>query len=330
MNRTARPALFSVCRTALCLLLFAVPAMAEWFSDEQDKMGTRVEVQLWSEDAAAATALLTAAMAEFDRIEQAMSTYIESSEISRVNRLAATRPQEVSAELFTLLQKALEISALTDGAFDITYDSVGQLYDYRAGKHPDPLEVEALLETIDYRHVLLNEARRTVAFAVPGVRINLGGIAKGYAVERVIELLEAAGVRHALATAGGDTRLLGKRREAPWVVGIRDPDNAGAVFTRIALEDEAISTSGDYERFFMEDGVRYHHILNPADGVSAGGVRSVTVIGPSATVTDGLSTSVFVMGREQGLALIDRLPDYEALIVLSDNEFAVSAGLRPE
>ncbi len=329
MTRAVAPAFARACCLALSLLP-AMPATAAWFSDVQDKMGTRVEVQLWSDDAAAAEALLSAAMAEFDRIEQAMSTYIETSEMSRVNRLAATRPQPVSAELFTLLQKALEISALTDGAFDITYDSIGYLYDYRAGQYPDPLEVEALLDKINYRHVLLNDERRTVAFAVPGVRINLGGIAKGYAVEQVIGLLQAAGVKHALATAGGDTRILGRRLEAPWVVGIRDPDNADAVFTRIALEDEAISTSGDYERFFIEDGVRYHHILNPASGTSADGVRSVSVIGPSATVTDGLSTSVFVMGRERGLALIDRLPDYEALIVLSDSEYAVSAGLRPD
>lgn len=293
-------------------------------------MGTRVEVQLWSDDAGDAEALLAAAMAEFDRIEQAMSTYIDSSEISRVNREAADRPQEISAELFALLEKAREISELTDGAFDITFDSVGQLYDYRARRHPDPLEIDVLLEKIDYRHVLLNAERGTVAFAVPGVRINLGGIAKGYAVEKVIEFLQGAGVNHALATAGGDTRILGQRLDAPWVVGVRDPNNANAVFTRVALSDEAISTSGDYERFFMEDGVRYHHILNPAKGTSATGVRSVSVIGPSATVTDGLSTSVFVMGREKGLQLIDRLPDYEALIVLSDSEYAVSEGLRPD
>ncbi|MBT8423157.1 MAG: FAD:protein FMN transferase [Gammaproteobacteria bacterium] len=308
----------------------AAPVAAAWFSDVQEKMGTLVEVQLWSEDAAEAEALLATAMAEFDRIEQAMSTYIETSEISRVNRDAATRPQTVSAELFQLLEKAQEIAELTDGAFDITYDSVGQLYDYRARRHPDPLEIETRLGTINYRHLLLNPEERTVTFAVPGVRINLGGIAKGYAVGKVIEFLESAGIEHALATAGGDTRILGQRQDAPWVVGIRDPNNANAVFTRVALQDEAISTSGDYERFFIEDGVRYHHILNPSKGTSATGVRSVSVIGPSATVTDGLSTSVFVMGREKGLALIDQLPDYEALIVLSDDEYAVSKGLRPD
>jgi len=315
---------------ALVGLLTGEVAVAEWFSDAQDKMGTRVEVQLWAEESQEAEALLAASMAEFDRIEQAMSTYISTSEVSRVNREAASRPQPVSSELFALLQKAQEISELTDGDFDITFDSVGQLYDFRSRKHPDPLEIDAQLAKIDYRHVLLDAEKFTVTFRVPGVRINLGGIAKGHAVEAVIEFLRSAGVEHALATAGGDTRILGQRLDAPWVVGIRDPNNANAVFTRVALQDESISTSGDYERYFIEDGTRYHHILNPSDGKSATGMRSVSVIGPSATVTDGLSTSVFVMGREQGLKLIDQLPDYEALIVLSDSEYAVSKGLRPD
>ncbi|TDJ42455.1 MAG: FAD:protein FMN transferase, partial [Gammaproteobacteria bacterium] len=151
---------------------------------------------------------------------------------------------------------------------------------------------------------------------------------KGYAVERVIEMLADAGIRHALATAGGDTRLLGDRRDKPWIVGIRDPNDKDAVFTRLALNDEAISTSGDYERYFIEDGKRYHHILRPVDGKPVEGVRSVTVIGPDATMTDGLSTSIFVMGPEAGLAMIAKLPDYEA-VVITDEQLFYSEGLNP-
>ena len=163
----------------------------------------------------------------------------------------------------------------------------------------------------------------------PGVRINLGGIAKGYSVESVIALLRKAGVQHAMAAAGGDTRLLGKRGEKPWIVGIRDPDQADEFVTRLALDDEAISTSGDYERFFIEDGVRYHHILNPSTGKSANELRSVTVIGPDATMTDGLSTSVFVLGQKAGLALIESLADYETLIVDKQHRVVFSTGLDP-
>jgi thiamine biosynthesis lipoprotein len=307
----------------------AQPAVADWYTDVQEKMGTRVEIQLWSEDPAEAARLLASGMAEFDRIEALMSTYMADSEMSRINRFAADEPQLVTAELFGLLQKAQEISELTDGAFDITFDSVGQFYDFRQRQRPDALQISEHIDNIDYRQVVLNEVDRTVAFKAKGVRINLGGIAKGHAVEKVIDLLSDAGVTQALATAGGDTRILGKKGDKPWVVGIRDPNDEKAVFTRVALDDEAISTSGDYERFFVEDGVRYHHILSPASGRPVSGVRSVSVIGPSATVTDGLSTSVFVMGSEKGMELIARLPDYEALIV-TNTEYYYSPGLSPD
>jgi thiamine biosynthesis lipoprotein len=161
------------------------------------------------------------------------------------------------------------------------------------------------------------------------VIINLGGIAKGYAVESVINLLRDAGIRHAMATAGGDTRLLGDRRGRPWMVGIRDPDSGEDVVTRLALIDEAISTSGDYERFFVEDDVRYHHILNPDTGRSAGMLRSASVIGPDATVTDGLSTSVFVLGPEKGLQLIESYEGYEAVLIDPDHSVHFSSGLDP-
>ncbi len=317
-------------RGLVCLCLLASPALADWHSASADKMGTRMDVQLWHEDPAVAQRLLDAAMAEFDRIEDAMSTYRESSEISVVNRDAAARAVVVSQELFELVARAVELGEQTGGAFDITYDSIGQLYDYRAGQRPDAEAINARLAAIDYRLVQLDESAHSIRFAREGVRINLGGIAKGYAVEAVIDQLRAAGVQHALATAGGDTRLLGDRRGKPWIVGIRDPDDEQGLVTRLALQDEAISTSGDYERFFDDaDGQRYHHILQPATGGPARGLRSVTVLGPDATLTDGLSTSVFVLGVEAGLQLIESLPGYEAVLVSSDRKVSYSAGLDP-
>jgi len=292
-------------------------------------MGTRMEVRLWHEDEAEAQALLDAAMAEFDRIEAAMSTYIESSEISQVNREGATRPVPVSAELFGLVARALELGEQTGGAFDITYDSVGRLYDFRDRRRPDQAEIDETVAAIDYRLVQLDHADNSVAFARDGMRINLGGIAKGYAVERVIAALRKAGVQSALATAGGDTRLLGDRWGKPWLVGIRNPDDDDGVVTRLALADEAISTSGDYERFFDEDGVRYHHILRPDTGDPARELRSVTVIGPDATLTDGLATSIFVLGTDAGLQLIEGLEAYEAVLIPRDGPLRFSSGLDP-
>lgn len=317
-----------LCGLLLCLAPF-LQVQAEWFSETAGKMGTRVEVRLWHDDAAAASRLIAAAMAEIDRIENSMSTYLDESDISVVNATAAERPVIVSRELFALVEQALQLSAQTSGAFDITYDSIGQLYDYRAGVYPDAEQIESSLPAIDYRNVVLDAENLSIRFSRPGVRINLGGIAKGYAVDSVIRQLRTAGVQSALASAGGDTRLLGNRGDGPWVIGVRDPDNPEGLVTRLALEDEAISTSGDYERFFIEDGIRYHHILNPGTGKSASQVRSATVIGPDATLTDGLSTSVFVLGPVAGLELIESLDGYEAMIIDTEHRVRLSSGLDP-
>jgi len=309
------------------MLLAAAPVRADWHANRQDKMGTRVEVRLWCEDAGQGAELLAAAMAEFDRIEAAMSTYRADSELSRINASAAVGPVAASPELYGLVRQALELSALTGGAFDITYDSVGRLYDYRAGRRPSRDAIARGIRAVGYQNVLLDREASTIQFDMRGVRLNLGGIAKGHAVESVVRLLREAGIRHAMVSAGGDTRLLGDRRGRPWVVGVRDPDDERGIVTRLPLVDEAISTSGDYERFFIEDGVRYHHILNPRTGRPAGAVRSVSVIGPDATTTDGLSTSVFVLGPAEGMALIESLDGYEAVIIGHDRRLRFSGGL---
>jgi thiamine biosynthesis lipoprotein len=315
---------------SLCAVFLPLSVSAAWFGEQQDKMGTRVEIQLWMDDEPQARQLIAAGMAEFDRIEAGMSTYRESSEISAVNRQAATAPMTISAELFNLVRRSVDLSVQTGGAFDITYDSVGYLYDFRARERPADSVIADNLAAIDYRHIQLDADRSTIRFTRPGTRINLGGIAKGYACEQVAALLRKAGVENALINAGGDTRMLGDRRGKPWVVGIRNPDDESRWVTRLALDDEAISTSGDYERFFDEDGVRYHHILDPKSGKPATGMRSVTIIGPDGTVTDGLSTSVFVLGVERGLALIEATPGYAAVIIDAERKVRFSSSLSPD
>ena len=304
-------------------------ATAEWVGSGQDLMGTRVSVELWHDDESRGRELVEAVLAEYRRIDARMSTYKPDSEISLINDTAASAPVEVSDELFMLIRRALELSDQSDGAFDITYDSVGYLYDFRARQRPTDSEIDARLGAIDYRHVTLDENSHSIAFADAGVRINLGGIAKGYAIERGAMILEEAGVRFALLNAGGDTRVVGDRRGQPWIVGIRHPRADDQVVTRLPLVDEAISTSGDYERFFEEGGQRYHHIINPTTGVPTEGVLSVTVIGPDATMTDGLSTTLFVLGVERGVEFIESLPEYEAIVVDASGELSYSSGLVP-
>jgi len=258
-----------------------------------------------------------------------MSTYKPESQLSAVNAHAFERPVTVDREIIEVVERALEFSRLSDGAFDITYASVGYLYDYRAHQRPSAEQVATALPGVDYRQVQVDRGANTIRFLRKGVRIDLGGIGKGHAVDRSIETLRELGIEHAMVNAGGDTRLLGDRRGKPWIVGVRDPRNEGRMVTRLPLENEAISTSGDYERYFEEDGVRYHHILVPGTGEVARAVRSATIIGPDATLTDGLSTTVFVLGVERGMEFVSRLSGVEAVIVDKDGRIFYSAGLAP-
>lgn len=302
-------------------------AVAEWHGTNESLMGTRITVLLWHEDAEAGDAAVRAAIDEIARIERLMSTYMEDSRISAINREAHLAPVPAGDELYGLIERALEVSALTGGRFDITYDSVGRHYDFREGRKPDADTIERELENIDYRFVTLDPETKSVAFAREGVRINLGGIAKGYAVERAVAVLRGRGIEHASVTAGGDTRLLGDRRGRPWVAGIQDPRNEKDIaVVKLPLQDEAMSTSGDYERYYIEDGVRYHHIISPSTGRSASAVQSVTVVGPDATMTDALSTSVFVMGVEEGLALIESIEGFDAIVIDNAREMHYSSG----
>jgi thiamine biosynthesis lipoprotein len=303
------------------------PVHAEWVSRDEAIMGTRIAVELWATDPARGEALITRVMDEMRRVDALMSTYKPTSQVSLVNERAAREPVVVDADLFGLLQTALDYSRVTEGAFDITYASVGYLYDYRRHIRPDDAAIAAALPAVDYRHVVLDSKTRSVRFTQAGVRIDLGGIAKGWAVDRGIELLQAAGVERAFVTAGVDTRIIGDRFGEPWMVGIRDPREDGKVAARIPLVDAALSTSGDYERFFEADGVRYHHILSPSTGRPASAVRSVTIIGPTATRTDGLSKTIFVLGIDKGMQVLDRAGDVDAIAIDKDGKIYYSKGL---
>ena len=311
------------------LALAAPPASAGWVGDAMDLMGTRVSVDLWADDETRGRELVALVMEDYRRIDREMSTYKPESEISRVNDHAAEMPIAVSGELFSLIEVSQELSAASHGAFDITYDSVGYLYDFHEHKHPSDGEISEHLGAVDYRHVILDAEARTVRFTQPGVRINLGGIAKGYTVEHAARLLREKGVEHALLNAGGDTRVIGDRRGKPWIIAMQHPRDSSKIVTKLPIEDEAFSTAGDYERFFEEDGHRYHHIINPSTGRPTEGILTVAVLGPDGTMTDGLDTAIFVLGVEKGLELIKHYPDYETIIVDSTGKVFYSEGLEP-
>jgi thiamine biosynthesis lipoprotein len=312
----------------LCL---TAPAHADWVRRVTDGiMGTRITVELWADDKDKAEQAIDAVLDELRHIDESMSTYKPTSEVSQVNAHAADGPMRISKELFDLLVTAKEYSVLTDGAFDITYASVGYLYDFRKHVHPDEAQIDKALPAVNFRHVLLDPKNQTVQFSQKGVRIDLGGIAKGYSVDRGIDVLKARGFTRAYVSAGGDSRIIGDRFGKPWMVGIRDPRKGeGEVITKIPLTDAAISTSGDYERFFDEGGVRYHHIIDPHTGHSASKVLSATVIGPYAIRTDGLSKTAFVLGPEKAMEIYNRIEDIDAIIVKLDGTVIYSNGLEP-
>lgn len=313
---------------AAVLILFGQPVLADWYRFTDTAMTTPVTLELWAEDEASATQLWRRVYQRFTEVDRVMSRYREDSELSQVNRAAAEAPVTVSEDLFRVLLRAEEISGLSGGAFDISFASVGHLYDYREGRQPNSEEIEPLLPTINYRDIRLDSKTATVSFARPGLMLDLGGIAKGYAVDLGIAVLEEAGVTNARLSAGGDMRMLGDRRGRPWMVGVRDPRDRERQAVVLPLDNTAVSTSGDYERFFIDDsGERVHHILVPSTGRPAGGVQSVTVIGGDAMTTDALSTAVFVVGAREGLAIINRLDGVDAVIIDEHRKMHYSDGL---
>jgi len=298
-----------------------------WTRREEAIMGTAISVELWSDDKARAEAAIEAVMEEMQRINRLMSPHLADSELSIINRDAATQAVPICPEMMALLKRAAYFSQLSDGAFDITYAAVGRLFDYRLRKRPTEQQVSEARLAVGYQNLILDEREQTVRFFKPGMCIDLGGFAKGHAVDNAAKILRARGIAHANVSAGGDSRVMGDRRGRPWMIGVRDPRSEDKVIAMLPLIDTSISTSGDYERYFDEDGVRYHHLINPATGKSPHSVRSVTILAEDGLTTEAFSKIVFVLGIEKGLALIEAQQNIDAVIVDADGKLHYSSGL---
>jgi thiamine biosynthesis lipoprotein len=226
-----------------------------------------------------------------------------------------------------LLVMAQEFSEFSGGAFDITYAAVGRLYNYRERIRPTESALAQARAAVGYRHLLVDAKGQTVRFGRPGMCIDLGGFAKGHAVDRATEILRQHGIAHANVSAGGDSRVMGDRRGRPWTIGVRDPRRPGAVVAVLPLEDTSVSTSGDYERYFDDGGVRFHHLIDPATGQSPRSLQSVTILADDGLTTEALSKSVFVLGLDKGMRLIESLQDVDALVVDAAGKLHYSLGL---
>jgi len=296
-------------------------------------MGTEVTATAWTVNDAGAVAAFEAVFAEFDRLDALMSVWRDGSDVNRLNAAAGLRPIPVSAEVREVLAVARQVSEWTDGRFDITFGALAGLwkFDYqdKDGTIPARADVLARLPLINYRDVELDERAGTAYLKRQGMRVNLGGIGKGYAVDRAVGILRARGFTDFMVQAGGDLYVAGRRGDRPWRLGIRDPRGpADKSFAALDLTDGTFSTSGDYERFFIKDGRRYHHILDLSVGEPARGCRSVTLVTDQAVIADALAKGVFILGPDAGMALIERLPKVEGVIVSAKNEVVISSGLK--
>jgi len=296
-------------------------------------MGTELRLTAWTDDEPEVVAAFEAIFQEFDRLEGLLSNWQEDSDVQRLNAAAGKHPVRVGTELRDVLQAARQISDWTGGKFDVTFGVMSGLwrFDYQDqdGRIPDHNEVVRRRALINYRDLEVDERNGVAFLRREGMVVNVGGIGKGYAVDRARAILHDRRFRDFLIQFGGDMYAAGREGDRAWKLGIQDPRGpANRIFATVDVSDSTFSTSGDYARSFLKDGRRYHHILDPATGEPSQGCRSVTILTGSATIADGLSTGVFVLGPERGMALIEQLPDVEGIIVSSKNEVLVSSGLK--
>ena len=292
-------------------------------------MGTVVEITLMEGERAGFDRASEAAFAEIERLESILSNYKPESDVSRMNA-AAGSSVKVSNETIEVIGYALDAAALSEGAFDPTVGVLGGLWGYSSelGRVPGKDAVAEVLPLVDYRDVSVDRATNEAGLDRKGMAINLGGVAKGYIAGRAVRALKEAGVERGIVKAGGDMYVFqGNASDRPFTIGIQDPRHKGAFGAALVLNG-AVSTSGDYERYFVKDNVRYHHILDPKTGFPARGVMSVTIVAVDATMADALSTAVFVMGRVKGMALIEGLDNVEGVIVDDAGKVFASSGFK--
>lgn len=294
-------------------------------------MDTDVTLRFESKSARQAQAVREAVFGEMERLEGLLSRAAAGSEVDLVNRKAGLEPAGVGPEMLAVTRAALEYARLSEGAFDPTVAPLLDLWGFLEQRYrvPAAAEIEAVLPLVDYTRVEIDAGRGTIFLTDRAMSMDLGGIAKGYIVDRGLAELARHGVEHAFLNAGGDIGLLGPRPDGtPWIIGIRHPRDAMQIIRTIPVTGPAaVVTSGDYERFFERGGRRYHHILNPKSGYPAAGLAGVTVVAPTAMEADALSTALFVLGPAQGLALIEGLPAVEVVLITPELEVIVSSGL---
>lgn len=314
-----------------CFLIVPAPVSAKTFKRNAVLMGTNIELTASDADEAKVNAAFDSAIQEMARIENVMSEWREGTPVSLINQKAGQEAVAVPDELFHVIMAAQKVSELSGGAFDISWAAMRGGWKFSKGdeKVPTPDEIRKTQPLINYKNIQLDEAKKTVFLKKPGMAIGLGGIAKGYAVDQAMQVLVGLGVKNAIVKAGGDMRVQGTDDGKPWEIGIQHPRDKNKLLARLPLSNISISTSGDYEHFFVKDGVLYHHIIDPKTGYPARNCQSVTILAPDTMTSDALTKVVFVLGPEKGMKLIQNLPGIQAIVVDSRGQVYYSPGIEP-
>ncbi|MBU2996909.1 FAD:protein FMN transferase [Cellulophaga baltica] len=294
-------------------------------------MGSRFDITIVDTSEEKANKHILEAVAEINRIEKIISSWDSDSETSKINKNAGIKPVKVSAELISLIERAIKISEISDGAFDITYASMDKIwkFDGTMKNIPTALEMEQSVKKVGYKNIVLDKEASTVFLKNKGVKIGFGAIGKGYAADKAKALMKSKNIFAGIINASGDLSAWGKQASGEkWIVGISNPLDKEKVFSWLPIMDSSVATSGNYEKFILCKGEKYSHIIDPRTGYPSKGINSVTIFSKSAELCDALATAVFIMGKDTGLSFINQLKGVDVIIVDSNNEIHKSEGIE--
>jgi len=314
-----------------CLMVSTAIAQDKKYDRVLKLMGSRFDISVVASSSAEGEKYIDLAVAEISRIERLISSWDANSETSEINRNAGIKPVRVNLELCELIKRAIQISKITDGAFDISYASMDKIWKYDGSmkQMPTEQEVQSSVQKVGFENIILDEQNQTVFLKFAGMKIGFGAIGKGYAADKAKKLLQDAGVKSGLMNASGDLNCWGKQPDASsWKVGITNPLNKNKIFSWFDIDDQAVVTSGNYEKYIEFNGKRYSHIIDPRTGYPATGIMSVSVFASKAELADALATSIFVMGASVGLDFINQLNGVECIIIDDQNKIHSSKNIQ--
>lgn len=294
-------------------------------------MGSKWDIAIVAKDSSTAENYIDTVITEVTRIEYLISDWKPQTQISQVNRNAGKAPVKVDKEVLAITQRAIHISEITNGAFDISFAAMEKIWKYDGSmtEMPSPEAVKNAVKKVNYKNIIVDTINSTIFLKEKGMKIGFGALGEGYAADRCRDMMITKGVKAGIINGSGDMGTWGKQPNGkPWNIGIEDPFNRGSLFAVVPLIKGAVTTSGSYEKYVELDGKRYSHIINPATGYPATGLISVTIFGPSTEMSNAFSTSIMVLGKDKGLELLKQYPNYSCIIVSDNGSFYTSPNIN--